>query len=197
MKIEFGKALDNKTWRYLIPCLRGHGEVFVNKFNNEIFKLGYGISDSSLEGSKILENKRPIFIMLDKAVLPKKFNDFMDWVKYQPYYITDYSTDIINTPRLHMLVLDTPEEYYKAYDKFCVGLYSEMYTKDQLDKLFDNKDTMQYKILSKSSEYSDIFLEKVEKEFNVIFQGLDKQEFLNTAEYEFPYSLNSEEEIFN
>lgn len=197
MKIEFGKALDNKTWKFLIPCLRGYGEVFVSKFNNQIFKLAYGIDDKIMQGAKILEDKRPIFIMIDKAVLPREFSNFMEWVEYQPYYITDYNADIVDNPRLHMLVLDAPEKYYKAYDKFTVGLYSEMYSKEQLNELFDDKESIQYKILSRDPKYSNTFLKKVEDEFSVRMKGVDKEVFISTAEYEFPYSLNSEEEIFN
>ena len=198
MKIEFGKALDNKTWRFLIPCLRGYGDTFINKFNNEIFKLAYGINDTILEGSKILEGKRPIYTMIDTAVLPRQFFNFMEWVKYQPYYITDYSADDMGNSRLHMLVLEVPEEFQVAYDKFCIGLYSEMYTKEQLHDLFKDKtNTEQYNILSRNPKYSDIFLKRVEDEFSVRMKGLDKEIFISTAEYEFPYSLDSEHEIFN
>lgn len=197
MKIEFGKALDNKTWRFLIPCLKGHGSIFVEKFNNDVFKLAYGISDTVIQDAKILEGKRPIFMMIDTAVLPRQVSNFMEWIRYQPYYITDYAADI-NNPRLQMLVIEVPQEFQTAYDKFCVGLYSEMYTKQQLDYIFeDKKDTEPYQILSRDPKYSNIFLKKVEDQFSVRMKGIDKQVFISTAEYEFPYSLDSEHEIFN
>lgn len=196
MKIEFGKVFTNKTWRFLRPIVRGYGEVFVDKFVTQVQKLAYGIKDNLLDGAKILEGKRPIFIMLDSAVNPRQFSSFMDWLKYQPYFITDYCPDMENN-RLHMIVLEAPEQYHKAYDKFCVGLYSEMFTPEELDKLIDDKTTVAYKVMSRDSKYSNIFLKKVEKEFNVSLQGTDKKEFLEYAELEFPYSLTSEDEIFN
>ncbi len=196
MKIEFGKVFNNKTWRFLRPIVRGYGEVFIDKFTYQVYKLAYGIMDVNLEGTKILEGKRPIFIMLDAMVNRREFMNFMDWIKYQPYYITDYMVDLEN-PRLHMIVLEAPEEYHKAYDKFCVGLYSEMFTPEELEKLIDDKTTVAYKVMSRDPKYKNTFLKKVEREFSVSLQGTDRQEFLERAELEFPYSLNKEDEIFN
>lgn len=196
MKIEFGKVFKNKTWDFLRPIVRGYGEVFVDKFTHQIYKLAYGIMDRNLEGAKIIEGKRPLFIMVDAGVNRRQYMDFMDWLKYQPYYITDYDVDLDN-PRLHMIVLEAPEEYYKAYDKFCLGLYSEMFTAEELSKLIDDRNTVPYKVLSRDPKYRNTFLKKVEREFAVSLQGTDRQEFLEHAELEFPYSLNSEDEIFN
>ena len=198
MKFKYGEITNNKTWNFLVPSLVGHGEVFLNKFNNKIRKLAYGIHDLALDGADILDGKKPIFILCDKAILPSSTNEFLNWVREQPYYITDYQADTdFSNSRLHMLVLNVPEEYYKAYDKFVVGLYSEMYTTKQLDRLFKDKDSVSYKVLSKDSQYSEVFLEKVEETFSVSFTDKDKREFLRTAEYEFPYSLDCGEEIFN
>ena len=121
MKIEFGKAFDNKTWRFLIPTIRGHGEDFVNRFNIMIRKLAYGIYDKALEGAQILDDRRPIFILCDKNSV--QFEDFLIYIRNQYFFITDYQSDS-NTisPRMHMIVIEMPEEYNIAYDKFSVGL---------------------------------------------------------------------------
>lgn len=197
MNIKFGELFDNKTWKFLSPTLRGFGDVFVNKFNKQVFKLAYGIMDKVIEGVPIIKDKRPLFILCDKGVLTTEFSYFLQWLKYQPYYITDYSFDTSSNPRMHMIVVNMPEEYHNAYDKFCLGLYSEMYTKKQLDKLFSDKDSIQYKILSRDPQYSSVFIEKVKSEFNVKMKKEDEREFISTAEFEFPYSMNSEDEIFN
>ena len=196
MKIEFGKAFDNKTWRFLIPTIRGHGEDFVNRFNIMIRKLAYGIYDKALEGAQILEDRRPIFILCDKNSV--QFEDFLIYIRNQYFFITDYQSDsnTIN-PRMHMIVIEIPEEYNIAYDKFSVGLYSEMYTKEQLDYLFKDKESAQYKILSRNPQYGDIFIDKIKTKFGVHINGPDKDEFVSVAELEFPYSLDPEEEIFN
>lgn len=198
MNIKFGELFDNKTWKFLSPTLRGHGDTFVTKFNRQVFKLAYGVNDTLMEGMPLFEGKRPLFILCDRGVLANEFKTFLDWLRYQPYYITDYQADtnLVN-PRMHMIVVSVPEEYNTAYDKFCVGLYSEMYTKEQMGKLFTDKETEQYKILSRSPEYSSTFFEKVAKEFNVELIERERKEFIDVAEYEFPYSLNSKDEIFN
>lgn len=198
MDIRFGELLANKTWRFLVPTLRGYGDVFLDKFNTQVFKLAYGINDKVVEGMPILLDKRPLFIMCDKGVLSKEFAGFLNWVRYQPYYITDYQADTnMKNSRMHMLVLSIPEEYNTAYDKFCMGLYSEMYTPSQLDRLFSDKETEQYKILARTAEYGSVFLGKLDEIFNVQMTGQERQEFLKTAEYEFPYSLDGKTEIFN
>ena len=119
MKIEFGKAFDNKTWRFLIPTIRGHGEDFVNRFNIMIRKLAYGIYDKALEGAQILDDRRPIFILCDKNSV--QFEDFLIYIRNQYFFITDYQSDS-NTisPRMHMIVIEIPEEYNIAYDKLIV-----------------------------------------------------------------------------
>lgn len=196
MKIEFGKAFDNKTWKFLIPTLRAYGDEFVTRFNTQIFKLAYGIHDKVLDNAPILDYRRPIFILCDSNSL--SFYSFLEWISKQYYYITDYSADTnVHNSRLHMIVLETPAEYERAYNKFAVGLYSEMYTKKQLEFLFKDKQSEQYKILSRDKDYRDIFLDKIKCEFGVHINGKDKEEFVEVAELEFPYSLNPEDEIFN
>lgn len=195
MKLEYGKIVKNKTKDFLFPALKGHGEVFLNKLS-DVYKLAYGISDMILEGSSVLEERRPFFILCDKAVNTKKFENFLEWLKYQKYYIADYPADedYIN-PRHHMVVIDMPQKYYNAYDKFLVGLYSEMYERPDVDFFFRNdKDSIAYKILTKDPTYRDVFLDKVENLFGVPVK--DTPEFKN-SELEFPYSLEKEQEIFN
>lgn len=191
--VELGKILKNKTWSFLMPCLKGHGKIFTNKITNDVFKLGVGILDTSLENSYLLEDKRPIFILCDSAVNRKNFESFLDWVKYQDYFIANYTFDS-KCPRKQMIVLNVPEKYNKAYDKFLVGLYSEMYSQEDLEVLITDKESVAYKVLSKDSTYRDFFISKVEKEFKTFID--DKSSFKD-SELEFPYYLNKGIEIFN
>ena len=100
MKIEFGKAFDNKTWRFLIPTIRGHGEDFVNRFNIMIRKLAYGIYDKALEGAQILDDRRPIFILCDKNSV--QFEDFLIYIRNQYFFITDYQSDTTDSFRVSL-----------------------------------------------------------------------------------------------
>ena len=65
MKIKIGEVYVNKTWRFLLPSLKGHGDVFVRKFN-PLFKLGMGISDYYLRDTEYCKEKN-LFIMIDNA----------------------------------------------------------------------------------------------------------------------------------
>ena len=61
MHIEIGKYYVNKTRRFLLPCLKGHGEDFVSKYNS-VFKLAVAIHDTLLDHSKKSEG-RSIYIL--------------------------------------------------------------------------------------------------------------------------------------
>ena len=194
MKVEFGKIVNNKTKMFLSPILRTFGVTFTAKFSGDIFKLGYGIHDTLLDG--VFDGKHPIYIACDKGVNPQKCWKAIEFIKeHSPGYLTDYSMD--TGSRLHMLVLDIPLEYHHAYDKFKEGKYSEMFTKQQLDLLFPDKSLIAYKILSKDVSYMPIFIKKIEDLFNVKIE--DKTNYI-TSELEFPYRMCKELEqleVFN
>lgn len=191
MNIRIGKQYVNKTWRFLIPCLRGHGNVFVKKFN-PIYKLAVGIHDSLLDGSQI-SNGRNIYLMLDKKYRPNDYNKFMEYIVCQDYFRADYCPDSeIISSRKHIVVIEVPEIYNNAYDMFLQGRYSEMYTPEQLNNLFSG-DTRKkdYEILSKSGNALSEFIKNVNQEFDV---KSSKKDFYG-SECEFP--LIKKEEIFN
>lgn len=191
MNIEIGKQYINKTWRFLSPCLKGHGAPFVNRFNR-LFKLSVGIHDTLLGGSP-LSNGRNIYILIDKKYKEKYFTEFMSFLSYQEYFKGDYcpDTDLIKS-RKHMVILEIPEEYNNAYDSFLKSQYSKMYTKEQLEILFSGtlKGT-DVGILTKSKSAFESFTKEVSKEFKTIINPLDFYE----TEYAFP--LKKREEIFN
>lgn len=126
MKIEIGKLYENKTWKYLVPCLNGHGQEFITRFN-QVFKLAVGIGDMLLEGSPIAD-KKALYVLIDKLYQAKIVELFVTWLKYQPYYIADYcpDTDLENS-RKHMLVIAVPKMFHDTYDHFIKGTYSMMY----------------------------------------------------------------------
>ena len=137
MHIEIGKYYVNKTWRFLLPCLRGHGDVFVRKFN-PIFKLAVGIHDTLVDGSKISKG-RNIYILCDKLTQERLYNEFIEWIRCQNYYVGDYCPDseIIDS-RKQMIVINIPEMFNDAYDNFLQGNYSVMYLDNELKALFSN-----------------------------------------------------------
>ena len=191
MQIEIGKYYVNKTWRFLLPCLRGHGDIFVSKFN-PVFKLAVGIHDTLLDNSKKSDG-RSIYILCDKFANRIAFDEFLDWIKYQDAYIADYCPDSeILKSRKHVIIIKIPELYNDAYDHFLQGNYSLMYLKEELNLLFSNPGKKkEYDILSREPKIIEEFVKEVNKEFktNAVID-----DFKN-AELELP--LKKTEEIFN
>lgn len=191
MNIRIGKQYVNKTWKFLIPTLRGHGDVFVDKFN-VLFKLTVGIHDTYLCGSD-LSNGRNIYVLIDKKYRERNFKEFMSYIENQDFYRGDYCPDAdVLKSRKHMLILEIPKEYHNAYDKFLQGKYSEMYTPAQVEFLFgDESRKEEYEILTKGGSSLLNFTSKVSKEFKTIVNPRDYE----AQEREFP--LKKKEEIFN
>lgn len=191
MDINIGKSYENKTWKYLVPVLRGHGQAFVRKFNR-VFKLASGIHDTLLGGSDLAE-ERVIYFMIDKKYQPYAYEDFIKFIRTQEYYAGDYCPDAnFLTTRRHMVVLRVPEDFYRAYDYFLKGEYSKMYSEEQAKVLFlDSGKHIEYGVLTKSEESLKPFLEVIDKEFKVKTKPADFRD----AERDLP--LRKKEEIFN
>lgn len=191
MHIEIGKYYVNKTWRFLLPCLRGHGDIFVSKFN-PVFKLAVGIHDTLLDNSKKSDG-RSIYILCDKFANRIAFDEFLDWIKYQDAYIADYCPDSeILKSRKHVIIIKIPEVYNDAYDHFLKGNFSLMYLDEELKLLFSNPGKKkEYDILSREPKIIEEFVKEVNKEFKT---NAIVDDFKN-AELELP--LKKTEEIFN
>lgn len=193
MVIKYRKQYENKTSEYLSPCLKeGYSRIFEVKFK-EMFVLAYGIGDKVIEENPnfIIGNKSPIFILIDTFANKRKSEDFIYWIRYQSYFIKDYPMDLIG--RAHMIILDFPSKYSNAYDKFLEGRYSEMFTKEEIDKLFQ-KDSYEYKVLTKDKSLIPVFAKKLKETFEL---SSLKDDDLIDNELDFPYTLQQEEEFFN
>lgn len=193
MVIKYRKQYENKTSKYLSPCLKeGYSRIFEVKFK-EMFVLAYGIGDKVIEENPnfIIGNKSPIFILIDTFANKRKSEDFIYWIRYQDYYIYDYIADMEG--RGHMIILDFPEKYKNAYDKFLEGKYSEMFTKEEILKLF-KEDSKEYKVLTKNKLLLPDFTNKLRKIFDL--KNLSDRD-LEDSELELPYTMNLKEEIFN
>ncbi len=208
MKIDIGTYYENKTWTYLLPCLKTYGSQFISKYNS-VFKLAVGIHDTALDGSPLIKG-RNIYILLNSKFNPDRFYDFLGWIKHQPYYVTDYTAYLgVYEKMLHMLVLKIPKIYESSYDNFLLGKYSKMYSKEQLKELFylENYNGSElsgvekvgnsffkkgYSVLIKNPNTVDIYIKKVKEIFG---ESIEKKDICSDHEYDFP--LLKEEEIFN
>lgn len=194
MEIEIGKLYVNRTLKYLVPALNYYGPTLKTKLNL-VFKLAFGIHDSLLEGS-YLQGQKNIFILVDKLVRPDLYQNFMDWVKHQEYYVTDYAYDSIleHNSRKQMIVLAFPSKLYDAYDKFLLGKYSLMYTKKEIQEYFgdENKAGARH-VLTKSVFAKNQFKTQIKQTFGT---ELEEKDF-RQGSWEFDLPPNSEEEFFN
>jgi len=205
MDIKIGKQYINKTWRFLVPCLKTHGTTFVNKFN-PLFKLAVGIHDTYLDGSA-LSNGRNIYVLIDKKHRQKDYEKFMEYIKYQNYFKGEYCPDSkIITSRKNIVIIEIPKQFNNAYDKFLQGKYSKMYNDEELKFLYESiltkknlteeqkRKKRDYEILSKTgTNGKEDFLKSVSKEFGVTINP----EVFSDPELEWELPLKKKEEIFN
>lgn len=209
MQIQSGKLYENRTWKYVYPCLKSYGGV-LKGYLNSLYKMAVTLGDSNAD----FEEKHCIYILVDTNISTtqtsvgsyrENLSKFLDWVRFQPYYVIDYIFDGLETSEKHMIVLRIPDIYTKAVEKFKKGRYSEMYSSKEIRELFpyvsiDNKEietrintkTKQVRnVLTKNKEYLPIFQKQVNEEFGVKCSLKD----LEDHELDFPPVLK--EEIFN
>ena len=191
MQIKIGSYYVNKTWRVLFPAIRGHGPDFVTRFN-PVFKLAVGVQDYLLKGSDF-DTERCLFILCDKKYQTNNFNKFLEWVKFEPIYVTDYCPDAnFTVSRRHMIVIKMPKDFYTAHDSFIKGEYSKMYTEEQIKALFSTEVRKnEKKILEKDLSYIPDFIREINKRFNTTLTTSD----YDTGELELP--PENIEEVFN
>ena len=193
MEIKYGHKYRNKTSRFLLPCLiEGHDNILSLKMN-DMFILGCGLGDMSLYNNPdyIFLQKSPIYLLLDRAAVKRKTEDFIYWLKYQPYFLKDYPMDLVG--RAHMVIIDLPEKYYLAYDNFLEGRYSELFSKDEINRLFPIG-SKEHKVLMKDKSILLEFATELKNLFEL--RELEPSE-IEESELELPYTLNKEEEFFN
>lgn len=207
MQIQNGKLYDNRTWRYLFPCLKSYGEEFTN-YLKTFFKLGVGLGDVNFEEKT---DGKSIFILFetdfafplhkDTIKYKEDFARFLLWLRNQPFYIEDYIYD----KNQHMIVVKIPEEYFDTVKYFKKGKYSKMYTDKEIQKYFkyvtlsnkqaevevNNRFKKTRGILKKEKEYLEDFVKEVNNKFGTEVTSLEMKD----AELDFP--PNPEEEVFN
>jgi len=194
MDIQIGKLFINRTVKYLVPGLNFYGPTLKTKLNL-VFKLAFGVHDSLIEGSH-LEGQKNIYILIDKLVRPDLFQNFMDWVKHQEYFVTDYAYDAIMEAhsRKHMIVLAYPPTMGDSYEKFLLGKYSKMYTKKEITSFFAEESKKEVRqVIVKTVHAKTRFITLIKETFGTI---LEEQDFL-TDYWEYDLPPNEEEEFFN
>jgi hypothetical protein len=173
MKIQIGEILmgqvgqkvilQNKTFRYLTPCLREYGLEF-EKMYKSVFKIALGIGDMIIiDQDKKYEQH--LFMLIDTRLYPKNFIIFLDWIRDQMFYEDDYVYGDIKKSPCHMIIIRIPEKYTESLTKFTQGKYSEMFSEADVDTLF-YKYPDQVKVLKKDHNYKIRFVHKLNRLYN-------------------------------
>lgn len=181
--------VKNKTYKYLAPSFRVFGDTFVAKFNS-VHKLAIGIHDCILDGTEF-EGQPLVYVLLDKWYRPPIFKDFINWIQYQDYFVHQYAYDDLLTGRRHMVVLRYPQKYEDIYYKFTQGKYSQMYSKQELRRIFEGHPA--YDVLNRSPKARVEFTERLNTKYHTTI--LPSELIGEGLEYDFP--LDKREEFFN
>jgi|SRR5688572_25815267 len=170
MKIQIGEILmgrvgqklpiQNKTLRYLTPCLKKYGTTFEEMYAS-VFKIALGIGDMILVDQE-KKYEQHLFMLIDTRLYPKQFTEFLFWIREQVFYEDDYVHGDIKKSPCHMIVIHIPEEFKQSYNKFIEGKYSEMFSDKDVTELF-YKYPEQTKVFKKDHNYRIRFVKELNK----------------------------------
>lgn len=187
MILDKTKYYENKTRRFLLPCLRAYGDHFVNMLSH-MSKMAVGINDQHLKDFKL--GDRYIFVLIDKGTSDSQYERFQNYCREHESYVTDYSFGPSIDSDEKMFVYKIPQKFEYAYDKFIQGKYSEMFEPKEIEVLFKGK-LVETQILTKDPHAMYNLVQSIHKEFGTDVETPTE----NIIEYELP--INKAEEMFN
>jgi len=120
----------NRTKLYLSPVLNVFPETFIKEFNKVVNYLdGYFIYDLDYYKAKRWQKPVPvIFLKYRKSGI----KGFLKYVRSFSGYIDDYALDFDDQI---CIVLKIPTRYHQSFYDFLNGMYSLMYSKEDLKKV--------------------------------------------------------------
>ncbi len=207
MQIYTGKFYSNRTLKYLYPALIFYGEELLNKLRS-LTKLAIGIGDSSIH-----IEKQCIYVLLDTITSKvdldtyrTKLQEFLEWFRQQPYYVSDYLCNLSEYNNYHMIVIEFPRNHHITFNNFIKGRYSKMYTESEVYEVFGNRTledkTTELIINDKLQQVRNVLLrdrmtvEKHLAEINKDFNSkLTLEDFKEPLEADYPMRLS--EEVFS
>lgn len=155
----------NKTRKYLLPCISEYGPGFTNFLNN-VCKVAVGLGDMVITKRYFKVPERHLFILVDTSIARPTFIKFLDYIRDQPYYEDDYVYGNLAKTKLHMIIIKFPKKYYDLFETFKKGKYSEMFTPEEVKRLFNSKSNLNApKVLVKDKNYQIVFTKRLNKMF--------------------------------
>lgn len=182
------KRKANRTLLYILPQLNFYSRNISNRVKTDNF---YGC----YIGYKALDTEH---IYLLYKVIDEDTKEFVQWLSNKDYCVASIEVDSI----YKLLKIKLPNEFRGSLEKFLGGKYSEMYSKEDVDKifipieykylkelqeLFDKENRDLKNILTKNKEYENVFLDKVNKTFDTNLEKLNEN-----SEYDFKPNLKDE-----
>lgn len=186
--MDYLKRKANRTLLYILPQLNFYSRNISNRVKTDNF---YGC----YIGYKALDTEH---IYLLYKVIDEDTKEFVQWLSNKDYCVASIEVDSI----YKLLKIKLPNEFRGSLEKFLGGKYSEMYSKEDVDKifipieykylkelqeLFDKENRDLKNILTKNKEYENVFLDKVNKTFDTNLEKLNEN-----SEYDFKPNLKDE-----
>lgn len=192
-----GSLFINRSFKYISPCMKLYGEEFTTKMRL-LSGLAIAIQDYGFNTEKKFKNELYYLIDVngvfkyDKYMYPEKSRvDFMhviSWLRQQEFYVKDYPFDSGKHGHQHIICLKTPID---IIDNFIQGKYSQMYSKDILERIVKKTITVDkqevinpvYGVLSHDPEYIPFYLDQLNSDYNT---SLKAEDIKHHTEYDIP-----------
>lgn len=176
--LQKDEIYNNKTFKYLYPCLIELGRSFTNRLNKFV-KAGVFIADMNYYTLNsclyIVISTKPYKEELTLTQYRTDFQELLYWIKLQDFYETDYCYK----EDFHIIVVKLPDYLSSSIDLFMSGEYSKIFTIEQINRYFrtvslTNKILEKEKnaeientrkILTKDRAYTEEYAQKINGEY--------------------------------
>lgn len=125
--------INNRTRKFLLPALGSMDPEWIMEIN-KFYSVAAGLADGKYY--PYLEEPSVLLLKNIKISSINSFNESLDIIKQNSYFIKDYIfADAIDS-WLHMFVIRLPESFHNAYNYFLQSKYSMMYSETQKKRFF-------------------------------------------------------------
>lgn len=178
-----GKIFVNRTYKYLSPSMKLHGEEFVVRMRL-LYGLAVAIQDygfNTSPESKVFKNEIYYVIDTNGEFAFNKYNniekskiDFfrvLSWLREQEFYVRDYPLDSGKSGNQHIIVLKLP---LNVIENFVHGNYTSLYDSATIEKIIPKTIKVLrteeinpvYAVLTKNESYLTTYLKQLNGDYN-------------------------------
>jgi len=145
--------INNRTRKFLLPLLGSMDPSWIAEVN-KFYSVAVGLADGKYY--PYLEEPSILLLKNVKSSRIDSFNESLDLIKKNPYFIKDYIfADAIDS-WLHMFVVRIPKNFENAYNYFLQSKYSMMYNDTQKKRFFTpNRTKLNWQAKKKVREILD------------------------------------------